>query len=61
MVIYANNLIEDKYKKEFILRNFINTDKDFIYFGRIYSRTFDDSLYIIDYYNIKDFTSDIIP
>lgn len=61
LVIYANNLIEDKYKKEFILRNFINTDKDFIYFGRIYSRTFDDSLYIIDYYNIKDFTSDIIP
>lgn len=61
LVRYANDIIEDKYKKQFILRNFVNTDRDFIYFGKIYGRSFDDSLYIIDYYNIKDYTTDIIP
>lgn len=57
----ANSFFEDIYKKEFILRNYVNTDNDFIYFGKIYGKSFQEDLYMIEFYNSKDFIVDLVP
>lgn len=57
----AESLFTETYKKDFILRNYVNTDNDFIYFGKIYGKSYKDNLYMIEFYNAKDFIVDLVP
>lgn len=57
----ASTYLLDKTDQEFVLRNYVNTDKDFIFFGKIFSKSYNGKIYGIDYYNIKNFMVDIVP
>lgn len=55
--------LEDQYKIEFFIENYINVNKPFIYLGTIYNdRTKNDNVsYLVFHYNIKDFVVNAVP
>lgn len=57
----ASDYISDEIGSEFILRNYVNTDKDFIFFGKIFNKSYRENLYGIEYYSLKDFMVDAVP
>jgi len=56
---YAKDFFEEKWEQEFIIRNYVNTDKQFLYFGKIYHRYEDE--YHIEFYGMKDFIERAVP
>jgi hypothetical protein len=57
----ASTYLTDQYDVDFVIRNYINTDKDYIYFGEIYSNVLGDNTYHIIHYNIQNFVINSIP
>lgn len=63
--IWLKNNAQDQFKDqndlEFVIDNYINTDKPFIYLGNIYKKSNIENLYTIQYYGMKDFVVNCIP
>lgn len=59
LLTYARQHFIDIWDEEFIIRNYVNTDKQFLYFGKIYHKSGDD--YHIEFYGMKDFVEKAIP
>lgn len=55
----APDYLEDSYGVEFVLRNYVNTDRQFIYFGDIYPTS--NGKYHIIHYNMRSFVKNAIP
>jgi len=59
LINYAKDFFLDKWEQEFIIRNYVNTDKQFLYFGKIYHKHDDE--YHIEFYGMKDFVELAVP
>lgn len=57
----ASALFEIDHGVEFIIRNYINYDKDFVYFGTVYSNSLGDDTYHVIHYNMQNFAIDAVP
>ncbi len=61
----AKKFYQDEFETDFILRNYVNTDKLFIYFGKIYPSPQEASLgsnrYHIVFYGLKDWVQNALP
>ena len=55
----ARDYFIDLWGEDFIIRNYVNTDKQFLYFGKIYHKQ--DEEYHIEFYGMKDFVTKAIP
>lgn len=61
---FAKNFYRDVFEVDFITRNYVNTDKMFLYFGKIYPSPSDDTTtnrYHIEFYGLKDWIQSAIP
>ena len=56
---YARDYFNDLWGEDFVIRNYVNTDKQFLYFGKIFHRR--DDTYHIEFYGMKDFVMNAIP
>lgn len=57
----AQDQFKDQDDLDFVIDNYINTDKPFIYFGNIYKKSNIENMYTIQYYGMKDFVVNCIP
>lgn len=57
----AKDCFKDQTTLDFIIENYINVNKPFIYFGNIYKKSNIENLYSIQYYGMKDFVVNCIP
>ena len=57
----ASQYFKDQTTYDFIIENYINTNKAFIYFGNIYKKSNIENLYSIQYYGLKDYVVNCIP
>lgn len=56
---YANQHFINLWNEDFVIRNYVNTDKQFMYFGKIYHIKNDQ--YHIEFYGMKDFVERAVP
>jgi hypothetical protein len=74
LTVYARDYFNKLWGEDFVIRNYVNTDKQFLYFGKIYNKrndiydeitgTYkraDKNLYHIEFYGMKDFVLNSIP
>jgi len=74
LTVYARDYFNKLWGEDFIIRNYVNTDKQFLYFGKIFNKrndiydeasgTYkrsDKNLYHIEFYGMKDFVLNSIP
>ena len=59
LINYAKDFFIEEWQQEFIIRNYVNTDKQFLYFGPIYHKHDDE--YHIEFYGMKDFVELAVP
>ena len=59
LINYAKDFFVELWEQEFIIRNYVNTDKQFLYFGKIYHKHDDE--YHIEFYGMKDFVELAVP
>jgi hypothetical protein len=60
---FAQDIIREKFGIEIDIRGYINTDKMFIYLGKIYEAAANEEgiNYIIEYYGLKDYIFTLVP
>jgi len=59
LINYARDYFIGLWGEDFVIRNYVNTDKQFLYFGQIYHKHDDE--YHIEFYGMKDFVELAIP
>lgn len=59
LITYAKDYFVDLWGHEFVIRNYVNTDKQFIYFGKIFHKR--DAEYHVEFYGMKDFVEKAVP
>jgi len=67
----ANDYFKTLWNEDFVIRNYVNTDKKFLYFGKIFNKRKNSSKiessnsnknqYHIEFYGMKDFVMNAIP
>lgn len=61
---FAKQFYRDEFELDFITRNYVNTDKLFLYFGKIYNSPTDSltiDRYQIEFYGLKDWIQRALP
>lgn len=61
---FAKQFYRDEFELDFITRNYVNTDKLFLYFGKIYASPTDSlttDRYQIEFYGLKDWIQRALP
>lgn len=59
LINYARDYFVKLWGEDFVIRNYVNTDKQFLYFGKIYHKRGDN--YHVEFYGMKDFVELSIP
>lgn len=57
----ASSIFEDQYNIEFVMKEYVNINKSFVYLGTITKNIGDEDEYLMIHYNIKDYVKDIVP
>jgi len=55
----AETIFQNEWYSDFLIKNFINTNEIFIYFGNVYSDA--DNSYVVNYENMQEFTKRALP
>lgn len=58
---HASTYLKTQYNIDFIIDNYINSNKKFLYFGNLYKSNIGENFYNVIHYNIKDFVYKCIP